>query len=292
MKSYRQATTFVLLCLTYSLSIILNTLGICTLSNLRHELTNQRILLMNLSITELVYTSGVICSFLIYRFQHLNGSTFGALFTRFTWFFRHLYLTSPLLLTMDRFFAIAFPWKYRGFSTKAKALMMIFSTWICVASITVPLVLRNDHDYQPNYILDLAIEVTVIVFAIVAYTVIGLIVLRQRRLTGRANSESKVLKVAAAIIVTFVLFEVVPSLVLTVVLKYHPDTEKGYMLLIYLPTSFNTISDPIIYIYNYPPLKATVKKKLMPLIGKLRCLQQRSFTIAVPRPDQLSDTPL
>ena len=290
-----QTATVIFLCLTCSLSFILNMLGICTLSNLRHELTNQRILLINLSISELLYTSGLICFFFIDQFQHLDRSTFRAIVVKLILFFRYLYLISPLLLAVDRFIAIAFPWKYRTIFTKTKAVIMVTSIWICITSTAGPALLLNDYNYETArlyYTLALTIGVTVVVFAIVAYTVIALIVFRQRKLTARAKRESKILKVASAIIVTYIFLEVIPSMVRAVLFNCCRGVEKTYGLLFFVPTSFNTISDPIIYIYNYPPLKTAVKKKLMPLIGKLGCLQERSYTIAVRRPVHLSDTPL
>ena len=293
MKSYLQTIVFAVLCLTYSLSTILNTLGIYTLSNLRHELTNQRILLMNLSFSELLYTAGLLCYYVMDRFQFLNKSTNRIIMAILTWFLYYLYLTSPLLLTIDRFIAIAFPWKYRSIFNKTKAVMMVLSTWMCVLFIAVPALLINDYETaRQNYLwaLALGIELTVVGFSIVAYTLIELIVLRQRKLAGRANTGSKILKVATIIIITYVLLEVIPSVVLTVLFQCCNDFAKAYRRLFYSLRAFNTVSDPIIYIYNYPPLKKAVKKKLELIIITLGCLQQQSFTMAVPSPDHLSTT--
>ena len=48
----------------------------------------------------------------------------------------------------------------------------------------------------------------------------------------------------------------------------------------------------LVYIYNYPPLKAAVQKKRKLKIVKLGSHQRRSSTVTVPKPEYLSYAPL
>ena len=278
MKPYLKTFTFVISCLTYSLSVVLNALGIYMLSNLKNELTNQRIFLMNLSISELLYTSGTLCYYAIAELSDKKSTLF-AIFSRMSWIFYYLYLISPLVLTVDRFICIAFPWKYKAISTKTKAMMMVFSTWICVLVIALPSLLVTDYETARNNHLSaiaLGIGVLVVGFSLIAYTLIGLKSQKQRKLTGRVHNESKILKVATIIIITYTVFEVIPVMVTTVLFKCCHDVAKAYRRLIYMPSGFNTISDPIVYLYNHPPLKTAVKRKVNKIITTLGCLRGRS----------------
>ena len=295
MNSSLQTFAFACSCLTYSLSVILNTFGIYILSNLNRELTNQRIFLMNLSVSELLYASLTLGYYLVTKISDNNQSTVFAIFSRISWFFYYLYLISPLPLTMDRLICIVFPWKYKAIFHRTKAIIVIFSTWMCVLLIAIPTLLITDYETARNNHLSsvaLGIEVVVVAIAIVAYSLIGLKVHRQGKLTGQTNNESKTLKVATIIIITYIILEVVPCVVTTVLFNCCPDVAQAYRRLIYTPSGLNAVSDPIVYLYNYPPLKAAVKKKLNHVIAKLRCTHRQSSIMDDPRPQNLSDTPV
>ena len=277
MKSYITTLAFVFSCLTYSLSVILNTLGIYILSNLKHELTNQRMYLINLSFSELLYASTTLGYYLIDEFSDNDDSTVYATFSRLSWLFYYLYLISPLFLTMDRFVAITFPFKYKAISTKTKAIAVVLLSWICVFLTAIPALFITDYETARSSHLPamaLGIAVLVIAFAVCAYIVIGLKVHKQRKSVGRANSNPKILKVATIIIVTYFLLELIPDLVTTVLLKSNFNIARDYRRVIYLPGTLNTICDPIIYVYNYPPLKIAVRKKVKHVTKKLGCTSE------------------
>ena len=134
------------------------------------------------------------------------------------------------------------------------------------------------------------IQLTVVGLATVAYTSIFRIVLRQRqlskRLSRRTNSESRILKVASTIIITYIVLETVPSVVLSALFKCRPNVAKDYRRLLQIPSAFNTMGDPIVYIYNYPPLKAALKRKLKQMINKSGMNQQRCSNTVEPTPDR------
>ena len=164
---------------------------------------------------------------------------------------------------------------------------MVLSAWICMLLIAVPTFIMTEFETTViNYFAAsaFAIQVTVIGFGIVAYTLIGLVVIRKRKLTERPNHESKILKVSTAIIITYFLFEMVPSIVFAGLSKCCIDVIKTYSRLYYAVTAFNSVSDPIIYIDNYPPLKAVVEKKLKFITSKLSSLDKPSSTMDVSRP--------
>ena len=131
---------------------------------------------------------------------------------------------------------------------------MVLSTWICVLLIILPSLLINDYETDrkdhPEPVA-VGIQVLVVGFAIIVYTLIGMRLLRQRRSTGRTGLESKTLKLTTAIVITYFLLEVIPSMlliVLSLLLNCCHDVGKAYRQLFYLPSAFNTISNPIIYV--------------------------------------------
>ena len=297
--SYLKIIPFIVSVVTHSLSVILNTLGICTLWNLKHDLTNQRIFLLNLSICELLYTSVTLGYYAISVFSDNDESVVFSISRRLSWICYYLYLISPLVLTIDRLFFIAFPWKYKAFSTKTKAILLVCSTWICVLLIALPCLLITDYETaRKNHLsaVALGIEVTVVSFAIVAYTFIGLKVNSHSKSVGRTKFQAKILKIAIIIIITYFFLEAVPSMVLTVLFRCCSDVAQAYRRLLYVPSGFNTVCDPIVYLYNYPPLKEAVNKKLRRMTTRIGFHQQRSSTRAstedVSRPYYLSDQPV
>ena len=297
MASNLNTIAFAVTAVTHSLSVILNTLGICLLSNLYGELTNQRIFLMNLSIAEILYASGTMSYYAIdnYAANDVHETIFFAILRGLSWVFYYLYLVSPLVLTIDRLICIVFPWRYIAISTRSRAIMVVFSTWICVLLIALPSLLITDYNTaRGNHLsaVALGIEVTVASFAIIAYTLIGMTVYRRGNAAGRTNIQTKILKVATIIIITYFILETIPSMVLTVLFSCCRDFTKAYRRLFYLPSGFNTISDPIIYLYNYPPLKAALKEKLRCVVLKLKCTWQRSPTEDASRPILFSDKPV
>ena len=217
---YLQTIPFVTSVVTQSLSVILNILGIYLLSNLKNELNNQKIFLMNLSISELLYTSGTLCYYAIAIFSDNDeAASLLDVLRRLSWIFYYSYLISPLVLTLDRLICIIFPWKYIAISTKTKAIIIIFSTWICVLVIALPSLLITDYrKARENYLsaVALGIEVTVVTFAIVSYTLIQFKVYKQGKAAGRTNIQTKILKVATVIIITCFILETIPFMVLTV----------------------------------------------------------------------------
>ena len=297
MKSYVQTFDSVLSCLAYSLSIILNAVGIYILPNLKTELTNQRIFLMNLSVTELLYSSVTFCYFFTVEFSD-KESIARTIFGKLSWLLYYLYLIPPLFLAADRLFCIVLPWKYKAICTKTKALTAILSTWICVILAVSPIFFLGKTDYETagsSYLPLVAIGIVSFVtsFAIVAYTLIGLKVYRQGKLTGRTSNGSKtVLKVTACIIVTYFVFEAVPYIIVKILEQCCHNVGKTYGRLIYAFGRFNTVSDPVIYIYSYPPLKAVVKKKLTLMLAKLGCSQRQDSEKVTPEPSHTSDTPV
>ena len=294
MKSHMETVAFVLSCVAYSMSIILNSLGIYILSNLKTSLTNQGIFLTNLSVSELLYSSITVCYYLTDKLSNKDESISRTILGKLSWLLYYIYLISPLLLTIDRLFCIISPWKYKAIFTKARALIMVLSIWICVILTVSPIFFIAATDYdtaRKMYLPVVAIGVVffVISFAIIAYTFIGLKIYRQGKLTGRTNSESKIIKVTVSIIVTYFIFEAVPYIIVKILLQCCHDVGQGYKRIIYAFGRFNTVSDPIIYLYNYPPLKAAMKEKLKVIITKPGRAQRGSHTLDQLKPSILSN---
>ena len=265
---------FVASCIIFCISIILNSFGLYLLSHLNHELTNQRIFLASLSLTELLYALVTLCNYILDQFANNNSSLRHALLGRLQWYLYYVYLILPVALAMDRLIGVTFPLKYKVVLSKCKAIMVVISIWFSMLTIAIPTTFTNFEAAEARnvHIVALGITATTIGFSILAYAWIGVKVHQRRKLVGRANNQSKVLKVACLIIITYFIFEAIPSTVMTTMTVTHPDEVRDYVRAVYTICRLNTLSDPIIYLYNYPPLKMAVKEKLDFIKAHLGCI--------------------
>ena len=213
--------TFVVTCAVLSLSLVLNTIGIYFLKSLKKTLTNQKILLINLSLAELLSASTIlICRVMNYmQFLDIAERKYGDFYI----FLRglksycyYVYLFAPLIITLDRLVGITFPLKYENILSKEKATVAVILNWIIAFLPIIPFTFI-DSKLWLMYAASAASAIGLIVMtvAVSTYAVIGIIVRKQKLKFETTRKPTRILKVALYIVPTFSPLVVVSDIAMT-----------------------------------------------------------------------------
>ena len=258
-------SAFIITCISLSASVILNIAGIYILRSLRRTRTNQKICLINMSVAEIFTSLTIIVWRLIDFFSLADTRDLSPkallVFRGAVWYFYFVYLMSPFPLTLGRLIGIMFPLRHNGFFSEQKATIVALLTWVLAVFLSIPFAfihVKSWLKYAP--LAALSLEIIVILFAVGTYSYIGVKVRYQRNLVNRLSNDSKVLKVALLITVTFFFFVVVSDISIFILASLDPETAIKYMQIIYSFSNINCMIDPIIYLWGYKPLRDRMRK--------------------------------
>ena len=259
-------------CFLLSCSIIFNMAGIYYLRSLKNDFTNHKILLLNLSLVEILSSVAMIvywfdgyflfCNFRVVSAPNSMSTacTFGF---AIDWYFYLLCLLSPLTLLPDRFLAVTFPYRCRDIFPKWKAKMALAAQWLIIALLLTMLVFIS-HKHWLKYLqcTAIAIELTVFGSAMMIYIWIVYKIRKQGSLFDSSSFDSRVLKIASLIILTFLCFVVIPEVTLFTMSQLHFEMADTYQRIFYTVTCINYVCDPLIYIFGYPPVHQIIRRLL------------------------------
>ena len=257
-------------CFLLFLSIMFNAIGIYYLRSVRTDFTNQRILLLNLSSVEILSCIAMMLFWFDGYFKFCNfgnASTLNSISAICTfgfvsdWYFYLLCLFSPLTLLLDRFLGVTFPIEYIDIFSKQKAKLTVMAQWTITVILVTQLAFMR-HVNWLRYLQYTAIAIQLLVFssATIIYVWIAYKVRRQAHLFSRANADSRVLKVASLIILTYLCFVVMPELTILIMTQLQDRTGITYQRIFYTFTTVNYVCDPLIYIFGYPPLRRAIRR--------------------------------
>ena len=259
---------FVLGCIFRVLSILLNAVGIYYLHKLPSFMSNQRILLTNLSLTEIAATGSSFIVKVLHHFQMCDdflGPACGIPFSIHWWVY-FVYLFAHLLLLTDRYIGARWPFEYKDIFSERKVVIAIIGSWIIGLILMTPKVhfasLKKWLEYGPT--LAFAFDLCVVLSAIFVYASIAYNIRKGREmLATNCNVKFKASKVPAVIISTFILFVVIPDFIVMMLRQLNPPHGTDDFTHVYQITVLNYFCDPIIYLYGYPPLRSAIKAALL-----------------------------
>ena len=250
-------------------AILLHGAGMYFLFCVRETATNQKILLINMSLTEFCCAiTTLISNFMIYfeadetRFQMLTVLTLNGL----SWFSYYIYILSPLLLVVDRLIGVTVPLLYKNYFSKRKAILCVILTWLLGVIFSIPLAfidLQSRMTYAPFPAA--ATEILVIVVFLGAYIRIGYEIWNRPASIRSNDGNFKVLKMASLIIITFILLVALPdaTVIMLIASEMNPRLAVQYGRTVYHTVSvLNFVIDPIIYLFGYLPMRKIMKDKL------------------------------
>ena len=257
---------FVVTCTALSLSLVLNTIGIYFLKSLKKTLTNQKILLINLSLAELLSASTILIWRAMDYMQFLDIAErkygdFYIFLRGLKWYCYYVYLLAPLIITLDRLVGITCPLKYENILSKEKATVAVILNWIIALLLIIPFIFIDSKlwlIYAASAASAIGLIVTIV--AVSTYAVIGIIVRKQKLKFETTRKETRVFRVALYIVLTFFLLVVVSDIVMITLAGIDRKLAKEYMQFIYCFGNINYAIDPILYIWGYRPLRERVRK--------------------------------
>ena len=251
-------------CILQLISVTMNTLGLYFLHNVRSVISNQRMLLMNLSLAEIFVALLTILYSLMEICRIESGFFYSVIILGLSWYFYLVYLFTPFIIMLDRFIGVMSPLKYPSIFPKRRAGLVIIITWSLGSVLLVPRLWFSKYlEFCP--LIALAIELAVLGFIIIAFTIMVLKLRKHRQEFSRSNVQSRVLVVGGLIVGTSVLLVLLPEIINSIAIldtsvslaEAHDTSRKVYLI-----TCINYIVDPIIYLYGYPPLRHAIKSKI------------------------------
>ena len=255
-------------------SIILNGSGLYFLLSIAETATNQRVLLVNMSLVELLCATTLFISRSLVYFDltktKLQSSIYAIIYGMH-WFFYYIYLLAPVLLVFDRLIGVITPLLYKEYFSKRRAIVSIALTWMLGAFLSVPFLIMNIESWL-NYcpFAGAGIELLVIIIFLCAYSRIGYEIWNRPENIRRSHGNFKVLKMASLIIVTFVTFVALPEVIVAIMVKMNSNLASEYGQTVYCVSIFNMVIDPIIYLFGFPSVRENMNKKLFKILRKGR----------------------
>ena len=175
-----------------------------------------------------------------------------------------------VLLTVDRFLAIYLNIKYQFYlpSKKIIRLVTIVSMTLLAFAVTAAVLIvfnKMNRLYHWNmlYVLYVVIDISYIALVISVYVYIFRVFKRQKKLqTNRASdSDSFKLLIPSLLIVTFIIFSIIPDLFLTGAyyqIYYVSDIMHKIPFIFF---RLGHIADPLIYIFGFNFKRASLKRR-------------------------------
>ena len=260
------------------ISIIFNSTGIYFLLKVPSFLSNQKLLLMSLSLMNILVTSTDFIRRLVNLLRcRFHLSYFLCMIVNgLNWYFYFVYLFAPFVIMLDRFIGVMNPLRYKNIFPKRRVRLVVIVTWIFGLVLLIPRAKFESWDaFCP--IISFVIELLVLVFIIIAYTLMAFKIRKHRQRFPGSRIQPRISKVAMGIIISFTVLVLVPEIVLAVRLVLNMESiaiADGDELTnqIYLVTTVNFIIDPVIYLYGYPPLRDAVRqifcRRTSPMINR------------------------
>ena len=269
MASTPEDTLFITVYVLLACAILCNGLGLYLLTSLRDKRTPQAMILISLSFDDILLAiSWIVSQPVRIDTQDLIRSISLGLYV--VWF------SMIYMLTIDRFIGVNFPIKHKVFVTKKVVGIIIASCWICgsllsvIACVTEPLTVNNAFRNYGYIALDLSF----LVFFVVTYASI-LFRLAKRRAqksqSSRANKNHKFFATVSAILVAFLMFETIPTVLESLLTEKKKEPLENIRALLY---TINLLCDPIIYVFLQPPVRANGREKLKAIWKLIKCPRQ------------------
>ena len=251
------------------LAIILHSLGIYLLSQIKETITNQNIILMHLSVIEMIFSSGVIgynCSGLSELELNENFSLSVYQFAEGTYVIFYLIM---ILLTTDRLAMSLLLLKYQVIMTRTRMKIALVLTWVIgIISGGLFIILSSRWIGTSIHIF---LQGNFLILTVATYISILCKIHKRKKLlrtnpNSHNNSHSQFYLVTCLTISSFTLFVGLPDICRLSINKF--DIKSFNDNVLQLIWSVNNIADPCIYIFLQESIRNLLKEKLCSWIRK------------------------
>ena len=244
-------------------SALLSMTGIILLHNLKQPYTNQRTLLISFGSSELFYSLSKFIVLVIIqtagpdsRHRIVAGTIW-----RTSWFVYYLMMA---LLLLDRFISCFYPIHYRVLFSKRRTIIASLIAWIVGLSTAIFCPIAGFDEFR---IICRHADFGFSVFLLLTLCFVYAAISWRLRISLGNGVNDRFLKVVCFLVGTFVIFLVIPDIVVYFISKNNEDTLSNiWVRLVYTIGDLNFFIDPMIYIFGYPLVKAALKEKASKLI--------------------------
>eukprot|EP00112_Aurelia_sp_Birch-Aquarium-sp1_P000004 Seg1.5 transcript_id=Seg1.5/GoldUCD/mRNA.D3Y31 product="Proteinase-activated receptor 4" protein_id=Seg1.5/GoldUCD/D3Y31 len=261
-------------CITFVIvaaALVLNILGIYLLAKLRASVSNQNVILINISLIKVIVavTETILCALEIqgkgegdrtYQvFDIINASLYG------------VNDLTVVVLTLDRLLATISPLQYNVRMTRRKLVWAILVSWIIGSAGIIPFFFFNyDLLYTIYYkIVFLTMDGAVLLIALATYGSILRMFLRRantfnKGITSRNSTNNqrfgRFFYVSSLIIVSFILFVAIPDAVYVTLVIIQQNEDPMIERAVGLVWSIYLVSDPLIYIFLQKQIRMRLRR--------------------------------
>ena len=175
-----------------------------------------------------------------------------------------------VLLTVDRFLAIYLNFKYQFYIPPKRIMRLVaivsMSLLACATLAAVSTVfhkMNRLYHWNKLYILFVIVDISYIVLVILVYAYIFHVFKRQKKLqTNRGNDiDSFKILILSLLIVTFVIFTIIPDLFLTGAYHQIYYVSDAMYKTPFIFFGFGHIADPLIYILGFNFKRGSLKRR-------------------------------
>ncbi len=247
-------------------------LHLCLIYFLRRTtrgLTNQKLLIMNLSIAELLFIPSGLLFYLRILSKTPGTLAYELTTVTFSVVALNCYWATALVI-VDRTIAAFFPLRYRLIFSPKRVKIIMAILWCLSLFVPVLYVILGYERFITVMILfSLLLDAVMLTLAIVGYVYIYIVTARRRKRFMSQNREScrrntrqrrHIFKVALPIILSFFILVTLPDIV-SVLLSARNIDPLYYRKLLYTISSFDILVDPLLLLYQFPQLRNAVRVK-------------------------------
>ena len=244
------------------------------LKSVQRGATNQKLLIVNLSLSELFFIPPTT----VYYFR-LLWTTDGTLSSElvsvaFVSVAVNCYLANGFMI-VDRTIAGLKPLRYRAMLTERRVKVIAVILWVPFLLVPIPYVIYGFESFvRLMIVFTLLLDFLIIFFGMSCYAFVFRAIKQRtktfKRVDGNrsiarasARQKSKIFKVAIPIMLTFFIFVTLPDAI-SLILAMKKIDPVFYRKLLYTISCLNMLLDPILFLYQYPPLTAQFLKRIFP----------------------------
>eukprot|EP00795_Rhopilema_esculentum_P011622 gene11622-21864_t len=249
-------------------AIVFNICGIYILKAAKVGRSNQVLIIISLSIADILNSLGFICQISVELSGHAALDSKAGLIV---WMIRaviyHPWYTMFYLLTLDRFLACNFPFKYRSISGKNTMRNLLIFLWI-FGLIPAPIYCFLDMEkirvFYDQFVW-VAFDVIFVVLFVVTY---GSLFYRKKRSNlqfrhkDTNDDNHRFFIVTTVILVGFVFFAIIPDLAMSILHSYAEETSIQAQPVFELWWNINMLIDPFIYVFLQPRFRKIALTKI------------------------------
>ncbi|XP_057292486.1 melanocortin receptor 5-like [Hydractinia symbiolongicarpus] len=241
------------------MGLCLHVLAVFSLCKYKKQNKNQKALLINLSVTEILLLMLGAVDYIAHIYPDANIYSMWKLWQVLTYI--EIAGNSSLLFAMffiitDRFLCVSLHIKYSYIVTKQRLVKVIIAAWIISGLAALPAIIVEDIDLSPYHIAMSITNVVYVLIAVVVYSIIGLHLKRRGRKfqqnvkNGESITNAKQFIVPFLLVFTFIIFSSIPNFIIT---WWKPcyDIHKEIICLqaVYMFMICGFLVDPLIYVF-------------------------------------------